>query len=81
MSNLRRPGAPTAAREPDPIVESIGLAKHPRGWVVVLITTQGDKVLSKEVVSRDPEAKAHAAMRAQTEIVKHFVASKEGVGA
>lgn len=38
--------------EPElPIVESIGLQKTAKGHVVVLVKTQGDKVLDRELLS------------------------------
>lgn len=84
MAAKRTPLAAPAPREPEsplPVVESIGLAKVPRGWVVVAISVQGDKVVAREVVSKDPEPKAHAARRAMQEIVKAFMLPKNGVDA
>jgi hypothetical protein len=57
-----------------PIVELIGLSRVPRGYVVVAVTIQGDKILEKEVLSRDPEPKGIAAQKAMLEFAKTFVA-------
>jgi hypothetical protein len=61
-----------------PIVESVGLAPSGRGWVVVTLTTQGDRVIDREVVSVDPEPKAYAARRAMQEVIKQFVVPERG---
>lgn len=52
----RGPGRPPKnahAREDDelPVVEAIGWVKQPRGWVVVHLRTQGDKVIEREILS------------------------------
>lgn len=42
---------PVARQEDDlPVFESIGLAKTPKGWVVVLQKTQGQRVLDTEIL-------------------------------
>lgn len=58
-----------------PILETFGIAPHSsgRGYVVVSLTTQGDKVLSKEVLSTDPEPMAHAAARSELELRKAYL--------
>lgn len=61
-----------------PTVDSIGITRAGKGWVVVMVSTKGDKVVGKTVLSVDPEPKSYAAMRAQNEIAKHFVAGKAG---
>lgn len=63
---------------PLPTVELLGLSKVPRGWVVVAVTMQGEKVIDREVLSRDPEPKPLAATRLMSEVVKAFVAPKGG---
>lgn len=63
------------ADESLPIVELIGLSKVPRGYVVVSVTLQGDTVLEKEVLSRDPEPKGLAAKRGMLEFAKTFIAA------
>jgi hypothetical protein len=61
-----------------PAVELIGLSKVPRGWVVVAVTVRGDKVIEREVLSKDPEPKSLAGQRGMAEWVKAFMAPKAG---
>jgi hypothetical protein len=60
------------AQEDLPVVDLVGLAKTPRGWVVVEVRIQGDRVLEKEVVSKDPEPKGYAAKRCMIHVAKTF---------
>ncbi len=49
------------------MIESIGLAKTSRaGWVIVMITSQGDKVIQKEILFAEPEPKTVALRRLMT---------------
>lgn len=73
------PGA-AAAEEQLQVVESIGLAKVARGWVVVGLSTQGDKVIGREVLS-EVEPKSYAVKRAQNEILKAFLVLEKDVSA
>jgi hypothetical protein len=42
---------PAAPFDELPVVESVGWVKQARGWVVVHLKTQGDKVIEQEVLS------------------------------
>ncbi len=53
-----------------PKVECIGLVAQGRGWVVVHVTVQGEKVLDKEVLSVEAEPKGIAFRRAEMECIK-----------
>jgi hypothetical protein len=61
-------------REDDELqtIVTVGIARVPRGWVVVSVETQGDKVISKEVLSVDPEPRGHAVARAEVELIKQL---------
>lgn len=59
-----------------PVVECIGLAKTARGWVVVAISVQGDKVIGKEVISGAPEPRGIAMKRAMLEIAKEYAVAQ-----
>jgi hypothetical protein len=58
-----------------PVVITVGITKVTRGWVVVSLETQGDKVLSKEILSQDPEPRGHAVIRAEVELRKSLARS------
>lgn len=69
----RGPGRPPkAAREEEnedlPVVEAIGWVRQPRGWVVVHIQTQGDKVINREVLS-EPSSMASAWERMRVSVI------------
>lgn len=55
-----------------PIVEALGLVKLPKGWSVVLIRTQGERVIEKEVL-RGPEPKAVALEALRLAFVRRFL--------
>lgn len=75
------PAAVTKDEAPElPIVQCLGLAKTPRGWVVIGLTVQGDRVLEREVLS-EPEPVGFAAERMKTEVVKAYVLPTMKVGA
>jgi len=61
----------SASEEPVlPVIELYGIAPAPagRGFIVVRVEVQGDKVLSREVLSSDPEPRAHAVARCDSEL-------------
>jgi hypothetical protein len=85
MANPKKPktevmipaGTPTptieAAEPPElPIVNAIGLAKVPRGWVVVKLQTQGDRVIDKEILT-EPEARVSALMDLRIAVAKNLM--------
>lgn len=55
-----------------PVVDLVGLVKVARGWVVVEVSIQGDRVIDKEIVSADPEPKGIAAKRCMIQVAKRF---------
>lgn len=69
------------SEEPElPIVETIGLAPQGRGWVVVIVTVQGNKVLSTDTPNKEPEPWHHAVARFRIEVTTRF-ARPQGVNA
>ena len=69
----RGPGRPPKiAREGEnedlPVVDAVGWVKQPRGWVVVHIQTQGDKVVNREVLS-EPSSMASAWERMRVSVI------------
>ncbi len=65
-----------------PFVESLGIHKSPKGWVVVWLKTQGDKVLERDVLS-EPGGRSLAMERFKIETIRRlFVAGPlKGVSA
>jgi len=56
----RRPPTPThgqTEKEPEelPVFEGYIYGKIAKGWILVEIESQGDRIISKNVLSRDPE--------------------------
>ena len=54
-----------------PVVEAVGWVRQPRGWVVVHLQTQGDKVLKMEVVS-EQSTLASAWERLRVSVIKNL---------
>lgn len=40
------------SRAPFPLVESIGIARHPDGWVVVSLQSRGEEIIDADIVQR-----------------------------
>lgn len=76
---LRRSGS--EEEESLPTVTTVGLAPSGRGWVVVVVEVQGDRVIERDVVSVAPESKGVAARRALAECVKQWMRPERGVSA
>lgn len=82
----RRPPTPSHAggvmKQEDelPVVECLGITKVAKGWVVVELSVQGDKVLERSVISRDPEPRADAMRRLVKETLG-LLAPRAGVSA
>lgn len=55
-----------------PVVESLGLVRVPKGWVAVLLHSQGDRVVDREIIG-EPESRAYAVERLKIEIVRRFI--------
>lgn len=70
------PAAPAEEKELQ-VVECLGVAKVPKGYVVVNVAVQGQKVNAQEVLS-EPEPLAHAVARAQSLIVARYLKPKVG---
>ena len=69
----RGPGRPPKSMHAEntddlPVVDAIGWVKQPRGWVVVHIQTQGDKVVNREVLS-EPSSMASAWERMRVSVI------------
>jgi hypothetical protein len=60
--------------EPLQVVSCLGLAKVQQGWVVVLISVQGNTVLDQEVLA-GPMPKSVMLEQAKIEFVRHVLAS------
>lgn len=54
-----------------PILETMGLVRVPKGWTVVLVVSQGLKIIDKQVLS-EPEDKLVAWERLKIENVRRF---------
>jgi hypothetical protein len=59
---------PVAAPAPElPIVPSVGLARVDGGWVVVMLHSQGDEILEREILNEDgkpmSQQSAHTLLR------------------
>ncbi len=72
MATAKKPEAPAVAKPPaklpDPIT-TVGLAKTKKGYVAVSITTQGDKIISRQVHSQ-PAPKQYASDSARMAFMK-----------
>lgn len=66
----KSPGRPVKDVPEDelPIVDAIGWARSPKGWVIVALKTQGEKVLEKEILS-EPSAFAIAWERLRVNVI------------
>lgn len=66
----KSPGRPAKDVPEDelPVVDAIGWARSPKGWVIVHLKTQGEKVLEKEVLS-EPSAFAIAWERLRVNVI------------
>lgn len=62
-----------------PVVESIGMQKTVKGWVVVWLRTQGDKVLEADVLT-EPGSRALGMERFKIECVRRVLAVGGGLG-
>lgn len=68
---------PPQAKDPDaelPVVESFGVAKTPKGYVVFSVTVQGTRVLQHEILS-SPEPLAHSVERCRSAVVARFLST------
>lgn len=61
----------TVDPKPLPVVESLGWCYAEGGWCVVLLKTQGDKVLERDILS-GPEPFTVAWERLKVDLVKHL---------
>lgn len=43
-----------------PVLKTIGWTRQEGGWAVVMLTTQGDQVLSREILGDAPVSRNHA---------------------
>lgn len=73
----RKPGRPpkNAPARVDgelPVVDSVGWVKQPRGWVVVYIQTQGDKVINREVLN-EPTSMAIAWEKLRVSVITRLL--------
>lgn len=70
----KEPVRPPPPAEELPIVESMGLAKAPQGgWVPVLLHTQGDRVIEREILDARPEPRSVALERLKLSFVRRFM--------
>ena len=63
---------PQSPHEDLPVLESLGIAHSPKGWVVFKLTTQGHTILDKELLS-EPLAKTYAQEQLKIAVVKTFI--------
>lgn len=56
-----------------PILESIGWVHLPKGWIVILTRSQGDKIIEKEILT-EPESRSVAAERMRILMVRKVLA-------
>lgn len=66
---------------PLPIVRSIGIRKQPDGWVVYLLESQGEMIISREILGEGVSSKAMAENVFKMEVVRRFLIDKPGVKA
>ena len=64
--------APAAPHDDLPEIDCVGVARVKGGWVCVVVTVQGDKVVDSEVIGT-PEAKALAVSRGKIEFVTRYI--------
>ena len=78
MSKLKK-DTETVVNEELPVIKSIGLVKIPNqdheSWVVVTITSQGDKILSTEMT--EPNMRAIAIDSGKIAFVKLFIGGEK----
>jgi hypothetical protein len=64
---------PTAPVEEEPrVVESIGFEQTPKGWVVLVIKTRGDRVVSKDLAG-EPAGKSTASEFLKMTVAKRLI--------
>lgn len=61
-----------AAVEELPVVESITMQRTPKGWIVVILRSKGDRVVDKEIVC-EPQAKVYASESLKIQVVNRFI--------
>lgn len=70
-----------SAEDSLPKVDCLGLSRVGRGFVLIRLTVQGDKILDREVLSRAPEPRQLAVRRAQSELIKAWLSPAKDVSA
>ncbi len=60
-----------------PIIESIGLARTSKGYMVVVLTTQGDRFLDRKLLTESPEPFNVARERARIEVIHRIWQRKD----
>jgi hypothetical protein len=58
-----------------PLVESLGWCRLDKGWVVVSLTTQGDRVVDREVLC-EPMSLANARLELQVQVVRRLISPR-----
>lgn len=64
--------SPIPVAEDLPVVESITLQRTPKGWIVVILRSKGDRVVDKEIVC-EPQARAFANESLKIQVVNRFI--------
>lgn len=71
---------PKPLEEELPMVESLTWRRTPKGWVVILLRSRGDRILETETL-HEPQAKAYAAEQLKVAVVTRLILAKVTDGA
>lgn len=55
-----------------PVVESITMQRTPKGWIVVVLKSRGDKIVDKEIVC-EPQPKAYATESLKIQVMNRLI--------
>ncbi len=56
-----------------PVVESITLQRTAKGWVVIMLKSQGRTIIDEEILSDKPMAREYACNTLRMEVARRFL--------
>lgn len=62
-----------------PVVESVGMTRTAKGYVVFSVKSQGRAIVAEEILTDGPQPRTHAENVLKVEIVKRFIVPREEI--